>query len=59
MNEQPFGQPVRETPVVEPTVEPKKKSEGGLWKILAVVFGLIAIVLGVLLCSSSLTFIII
>lgn len=49
MNEQPFGQPVRETPVVEPTVEPKKKSEGGLWKILAVVFGLIAIVLGVLL----------
>ena len=49
MNEQPFGPTVAPRPVEEPTVEPKKKSEGNLWKILAGVFGLIAIVLGVLL----------
>ena len=49
MNEQPFGQPMAPRPVEEPSVEPKKKSEGNLWKILAGLFAIIAIVLGVLL----------
>ena len=49
MNEQPFGQPMAPRPVEEPSVEPKKKSEGNLWKILAGLFAVIAIVLGVLL----------
>ena len=49
MNEQPFGPTVAPRPVEEPSVEPKKKSEGNLWKILAGLFGVIALVLGVLL----------
>ena len=51
MNEQPFGQPVEQS--FEPTVEPKKRSGDNLWKILAAVFGLIAIVLGFLLLTKK------
>ena len=47
MNGQAFGS------TVEPMVEPKKKSEGGLWKILTVVFGLIATVLGFLYLTKK------
>ena len=47
MNGQAFGSSV------EPVVEPKKKSEGGLWKILTVVFGLIAAVLGFLYLTKK------
>ncbi len=47
MNGQAFG------PVVEPTVEPKKKEGNGIWKILTVVFGLLAAVLGFLYLTKK------
>ncbi len=51
MNGQTFGPPV-ET-IGDTTVEPKKKSEGNLWKILAGVFAVIALVLGILLLTKK------
>lgn len=55
MNEQVY-RPVVEpqyTPVPEPTIEPKKNAGDNTWKILAGVFGLIAIILGFLFLTKK------
>ncbi len=54
MNEQVFRSTEPQyTPMSEPTVEPKKKAGDNTWKILAGVFGVIAIILGILLLTKK------